>query len=128
MPAPTAQLAFFKLNVSDMDVMLQFYAKAFGFAVTMSFNEAEFLEHIMGLPEQQAGPNLLLVAYKDGRTITLGNGHGPVGFTVTDMESAFAAAMDAGASVVLEPFAMGQTRVAMLKDPEGHEIELVQLG
>ncbi|MXP26775.1 VOC family protein [Altererythrobacter indicus] len=128
MPAPTVQLAFFKLNVSDMDAMLQFYTKAFGFAVTMSFDEPEFLEHIMGLPGLETGPNLLLVAYKDGRTITLGNGHGPVGFTVTDMDSAFAAAMDAGASVVLEPFAMGSARVAMLKDPEGHEIELVQFG
>jgi predicted enzyme related to lactoylglutathione lyase len=119
-------LAFFKLNTPDMGRALAFYEAAFGFAVTMTFDEAEFLEHIMALPGQEAGPNLLLVEYKTGKPVNVGPGHGPVGFMTDDIEAQFAKAVDAGASVLLPVFEMGGTKIAMLLDPDGHEIELVQ--
>ncbi len=62
MPSPYARLAFFKLNVPDMAKALAFYAKVFEFKVIQSFDEDDFLEHIMAIPGQEAGPNLLLVA------------------------------------------------------------------
>ena len=119
-------LAFFKLNTPEMARALAFYETAFGFAVTMTFDEEEFLEHIMALPGQEAGPNLLLVEYKTGKPVNVGPGHGPVGFMTDDIEAQFAKAVDAGASVTLPIFEMGGTKIAMLLDPDGHEIELVQ--
>ena len=81
MTAPRdARLAFFKLNVPEMAPAIAFWREAFGFEVAQTFDEAEFLEHIMTLPGQAAGPNLMLVAYKDGRDVTVGHGHGAVGF------------------------------------------------
>lgn len=126
MPGPSARLAFFKLNTPDMARALAFYREAFGFTVVQTFDEPEFLEHIMGLPEREAGPNLLLVAYKDGRDVSPGPGHGPVGFMTDDIDAQFDRAVAAGAQVTLPVFDMEGVRIAMLHDPDGHEIELVQ--
>src|SRR5690606_26918525 len=79
MTAPTVRLGFFKLNVPEMDPALAFWREAFGFEVTMSFDEPDFSEHILALPGQPAGPNLMLVEYKDRRDVSVGPGHGPVG-------------------------------------------------
>ena len=126
MTQPSIRLAFFKLNVPDMAAALKFYEQAFGFTVTQTFDEPDFLEHIMALPGQEAGPNLLLVEYKDAREVGVGPGHGPVGFMVDDIDAAFERAVAAGALVVLPIFDMDPVRIAMLLDPWGHELELVQ--
>jgi predicted enzyme related to lactoylglutathione lyase len=127
MARPDITLAFFKLNVPEMEPALAFWREAFGFAVTQSFDEPDFLEHIMALQGQEDGPNLLLVAYKDGRDVSVGPGHGPVGFQCTDIEASHERALAAGAQPLTGIIAVGPIRVAMLKSPQGHEIELVQL-
>ena len=123
----TVRLAFFKLNVPDMKAALAFWSAGFGFAITQTFDEPEFLEHILALPGQETGPNLRLVRYKDGRDVTPGSGHGPVGFQVDDIDAAHEQALAAGAERLTGIFDVGPVKVAMLKSPEGHEIELVQL-
>ena len=126
MPSPYARLAFFKLNVPDMDKALAFYGKVFDFAVTATFDEDEFLEHIMATPGQEAGPNLILVQYKDGREVAVGPGHGPVGFMTDDIDRLFAKAINAGANPIVPVFDLGPVKVGIFLDPDGHEIELVQ--
>ena len=121
------RLSFFKLHVPDMVAALAFWERAFGFAVTQTFDEAEFLEHVIALPGQQAGPNLGLVAYKDGRDVAPGPGHGPVGLVCDNIAAAHERALAAGARALTGIFSVGSIRVAMLASPEGHEIELVQL-
>ena len=126
MTSPSIRLAFFKLNVPEMDKALKFYGDALGFSVVQTFDEPEFLEHIMALPGQEAGPNLLLVEYKDGREVGVGPGHGPVGFMTDDIDAVFERAVAAGALSLLPVFEMDGVKIAMLLDPWGHEIELVQ--
>ena len=126
-PPLTVRLSFFKLNVPDMEAALGFWQHAFGFQVVQTFDEPEFLEHIMALPGQEAGPNLLLVSYKDGRGVTPSPGHGPVGFQVDDIEAAHRGAVAAGAEQVTGVFAVDGISIALLRSPQGHEIELVQL-
>ena len=128
MTMPSVRLSFFKLNVPSMDHALAFYAQAFGFAVTMTFDEPDFLEHILALPGQEAGPNLLLVAYKDGRDVSVGPGHGPVGLVTDDIATLFDRAVAAGAKPVVPVFSLGAVQVAILHDPFGHELELLQMG
>lgn len=127
MTKPGIALAFFKLNVPEMEPALAFWREAFGFAVTQSFDEPDFLEHIMALPGQETGPSLLLVAYKDGHDVSIGPGHGPVGFQCTDIEASHERALAAGARPLTGIIAVGPVQVAMLESLQGHEIELVQL-
>lgn len=121
------RLAFFKLNVADMDPALAFWREAFGFTVAMTFDEPHFLEHVLDLPGQEAGPSLMLVAWKDERETGVGHGHGPVGFMTDDIETVRGKAIAAGATALGDIFEAAGVRIAMLASPQGHEIELVQL-
>ncbi|MXO66847.1 VOC family protein [Altericroceibacterium endophyticum] len=127
MSASAIRLSFFKLNTANMEAALRFYGDGFGFAITATFDEPDFIEHIMALPGQQTGPSLLLVEWKDARDVSVGGGHGPVGFEVDDLDAVYQRLLELGATGTVEPFDMEGTKVAMLTDPEGHEIELIQL-
>ena len=127
MTAPPAKLGFFKLNVPEMAPALAFWREAFGFAVTATFDEPGFVEHMMALPGQDAGPHLLLVAYKDSRDVSVGPGHGPVGLICDDIAASHERALAAGAEPLTGLFEAAGVRIAMLRSPQGHEIELIQL-
>jgi lactoylglutathione lyase len=125
MTEPSVRLAFFKLNVPEMEPALAFWQAAFGFVITMSFDEPDFVEHILALPDQGNGPNLLLVEYKDRRDVSIGGGHGPVGLVCDDVEATHERALACGADVLTGVFEAAGTRIALLKSPQGHEIELI---
>jgi lactoylglutathione lyase len=127
MIAPPARLGFFKLNVPEMEPALAFWREAFGFQVTMSFDEADFAEHVLALPDQELGPNLMLVEYRDLRDVTPGRGYGPIGLICDDIAASHEMALACGAEVLTGLFEAGGVKIALLRSPQGHEIELVQL-
>ena len=127
MDSPRMRLGFFKLNVPDMEPALAFWRESFGFAVTQTFDEPDFVEHMMVLPGQEAGPHLLLVSWKDGRDVGVGPGHGPVGLICDDIKASHARALACGAHALTGLFEAAGVRIAMLEAPQGHEIELIQL-
>ncbi len=122
-PAPLS-LSFLKFNVSDLPTMQAFYEKAFGMTQQKRLDSPGFTEVILTNPK---GLDLALVFYKDKRTITLGNANGPIGFYLTDVDAAYQRAMAAGATSRSAPRASPGARVALVADPEGHEIELLHL-
>ena len=125
-PADAAplSLSFLKFTVSDLPAMQAFYEKAFGMSQQKRLDNPAFTEVILTSPK---GLDLALVHYKDGRKITLGNANGPIGFYLTDVDGAYARAMAAGAVSRSAPRTGGGARVALVADPEGHEIELLHL-
>ena len=126
MTLPPVRLGFFKLNVTDMEPALAFWQGAFGFEVTTTFDEPEFFEHVLGLPNQPQGPNLMLVRYKDGRDATVGPGHGPVGLICDDIDASHDRALACDAEKITGVFEAAGLRIALVKSPQGHEIELIQ--
>lgn len=127
MTAPPARLGFFKLNVPDLEPALNFWQAAFGFVVSSSFDEPEFKEHVLALPGQEAGPNLMVVEYKDGRNVIVGPGHGAVGLICDDIDASHDRALMCDAEKVTGVFEAGGVKIAVLKSPQGHEIELIEL-
>ena len=127
MTTTQVRLAFFKLNVAEMEPALTFWREAFGFQVSGTVDEPEFFEHILALPGQDAGPNLMLVRYKDGRDASIGPGHGPVGLICDDIQASHDRALACDAEMMTGVFEAGGVRIAVLKSPQGHEIELIQL-
>jgi len=127
MTVPPARLGFFKLNVPDLEQATAFWREAFGFAVTGHVDEPVFLENILTLPDQDAGPNLMLVQYKDGRDVTVCPGHGAVGLICEDIQASHDRALVCDAEKVLDVFEAGGVKIAVLKSPQGHEIELIEL-
>ena len=120
-------MGFFKLNVPEMEPALAFWREAFGFEVAMSFEEPDFAERVLALPGQELGPNMMLVEYRDRRDVTPGPGHGPVGLICDDIEASHEQALACGARVLTGVFEAAGVKVAMLRAPQGHEIELIQL-
>lgn len=121
------RLNFFKLAVPEMERALAFWRDAFGFEIVASFDEEEFLEHILALPGEPGGPSLILLQYKDGRNLEVGNAHGPVGFHCDDIIASHDRLLASGANDITGVVDVGPVRVAIVRSPDGHEIELVQL-
>jgi catechol 2,3-dioxygenase-like lactoylglutathione lyase family enzyme len=120
-----AKLAFFKLIVRDLERMRAFYCGALGFAEQTAFDTPDFRESI--LRQDGTDVTLILLCYKDGRTLPDAAVHGPTGFLTEAIEATHAALIAAGARAkgpVME--VEGGIKVAFLDDPEGHEIELCQ--
>jgi catechol 2,3-dioxygenase-like lactoylglutathione lyase family enzyme len=128
MTAPTARLAFFKLNVPDLEAATTFWREAFGFEILSKFDEPEFREHVMAIPSDGPTPNLMLVQYKDGRDVTVSGGHGPVGLICTDIRASHDHAIAQGAVIDSGVFEAAGIKIAVLRSPQGHEIELIQTG
>ena len=125
--APSATFGFVKLIVRDLEAMVGFYERALGLTVGQTVDMPDMTEKILRKPGVEGGPMVILYRHKDDREITLGNGWGPVGFYVRDVEAAYAHAIREGAAPHREPFDAGAMRVAFVLDPEGHEIELVSM-
>ena len=117
-------LSFLKFTVSDLPAMQAFYQKAFGMTQQKRLDNPGSTEVILTDPK---GLDLALVYYKDGRKITLGNANGPIGFYLKDVDGVYARAMAAGAVSRSAPRTAGNARVAVVVDPEGHDIELLHL-
>ncbi len=118
-------LGFFKLKVDDIDRMTSFYKDAFGFVVenTLKFPAVE--ERMLQLPGQVF--TLVLLAQAGDEEISIGTGHGPVGITTSDVEAAAANVTACGGTIEMGPVTFPGATVALAKDPEGHEIEILCL-
>ena len=117
--------SFLKFTVSDLPAMQAFYEKAFGMQQQKRLDNPGSTEVILTSPS--GGADLALVYYKDGRKLTLGNANGPIGFYLQDVDGVYARAMAAGAVSRSAPRTGPGSRVAVVADPEGHDIELLHL-
>jgi lactoylglutathione lyase len=125
--APSFTLGFVKLVVRDLDGMVAFYDRALGLVAAQTMENDDMMEKVLQKPGQQGGAALILYHHKDGRELTLGDAHGPVGFYVRDTDAAYAHAIENGAAPCREPFDAGAMRAAFVLDPEGHELEFISM-
>jgi predicted enzyme related to lactoylglutathione lyase len=127
-PADPASMrpSFLKFTVSNLPAMQSFYEKAFGMTQQKRLDNPGSTEVILTSPGPQ-GADLALVFYKDGRKIALGTANGPIGFYLQDVDAAYARAMAAGGTSKSAPRAGPGAKVAVVADPEGHDIELLHL-
>ena len=120
-----ARFNFIKIVVRDLAAMEQFYSEGLGFAVQDRIDADGFSEVMLA---QKAGAfTLVLYHHTDQRAVTSGNNWGPLGFIVRDCAAAHAGLIALGAHEVRAPGTFGAMTVSFVSDPEGHEIELLQL-
>ena len=124
--AAAERLAFFKLIVPDADKAARFYAEALGMACADRIDTPRFRERMMVSPVGSF--TLVLMEWTDGRAITQGTAHGPVGFNVDDLDAAAVRIEAAGGRIANGPFSLGAARILFMTTPHGHEIELVERG
>ena len=125
--APSARFGFMKFVVRDLDAMRSFYERAFGLVVAQTIDLPDIMELILRRPGEDTGFSLILYWNKDGREVSVGTGHGPLGLFVRDVDAAYAHAVSQGATPHREPWDTGAMRVAFVLDPEGRELELISM-
>ena len=121
---PSVRFGFTKFVVRDLSLMRRFYERALGLTVAQTIDLPDAVELIMRRPGEETGFSLILFWNKDGRDITVGTGHGPLGLYVRDVDAAFAHAVKEGATPHREPWNATGMRVAFVLDPEGRELGL----
>jgi lactoylglutathione lyase len=134
--APTADTAarpsappvgVLKFVVRDLDTMRSFYERAFGLVVAQTIDTPDMVELILRRPGEETGFSLILYWNKDGREVSVGTGHGPLGLFVRDVDAAYAHAVSQGATPHREPWDTEAMRVGFVLDPEGRELELISM-
>ena len=120
-----ARFNFVKIVVNDLPAMEQFYTQGLGFAVQDRIETPDFSEVM--LAQKQGAFTLVLYHHADKRALAVGNAWGPLGFIVRDCAATHAELLTAGGHEVRAPGTFGAMSVSFVSDPEGHEIELLQL-
>ena len=133
-PAATAEpghpnLGFVKFTVSDLPAMQAFYEKAFGMRLQKHLENPGNPGNTEVILTTPGGADLALVHYKDSRKVALGSANGPIGFylSAAEVDAAYKSAMAAGATSRSPPGGGKGVHVAIVTDPEGHDIELLHL-
>lgn len=117
---------FTKVVVGDLDAQCGFYVAVLGLSAVhrMANGEGAEKHEQVVLRGDGEGPSLVLVAYSS-REVPV-PGEAVLGFEVADVDVTVHAAVEAGGSVRVAPKSAGGSRVAVVLDPEGHAVELLQ--
>lgn len=119
-----SRVLFTKLIVTDMAAMIAFYERAFGFVVSNRLEFPGLEEVLLSVPDDRF--SLVLYRHTDGREVSVGTAHGPLGLATRDLDATWEAALAAGATAVQPPRDLPGMRIAFVDDPEGHPLEFIQ--
>lgn len=122
---------FTKIDVADLDRAEHFYTSVFGLVVTRRVTSGEGIyahkEVVMTPAGAPAGSTqLLLTRFVNRAPAALGEAI--VGLQVSDVDATIAAAVDAGGSLdhPAQDYPEHNLRVALIKDHEGHMVQVMQ--
>lgn len=114
------------MRVEDLDEALDFYTGHFDYEEKGRWDAETFTNVHLGPSEMHDdGATLELTYNHDGRSYEMGDGWGHIAVRVDDVHDAYEELMNAGVEDYRNPDSCGG-RYAFVKDPDGHEIELVQ--
>jgi len=118
---------FTKLVVHDLELCAGFYADVFGL-VELQRIEAEIMgrkvSEICYKPTYAGGPLLILAHFHDSGTPA--EQELILGFAAKDIDAAMERAKAAGGEIVETLDLPGAGRLAFIRDPEGHVVQLSQ--
>ena len=115
--------AFYKIFVADLGRSINFYSQCLGFREQRRIDAGKFDEVVLA-PRKQ-GASIVLCRWKDDRAVDTGAANGPTGYFVADVDGVAARMTDRGAKIVIGPLDYAGMRIAVLADPDGHQIELL---
>jgi predicted enzyme related to lactoylglutathione lyase len=126
----SAKFWFTKLVVSDLERMAQFYCHGLGMTQVRQFQVTTVPEPFDEiLLDAGDGHTLILVQYHSWSTKTVTD-EVILGFGTPDITALLCCAEAAGGKITQQPIASPEGsghRVGLLRDPEGHRIEVVEV-
>jgi lactoylglutathione lyase len=114
------------IRVEDLDTALEWYRTHLGYVEHARTDQEEYTQVFLGPDGVGTDAALLQLTYNhDGRSYTMGDAWGHVALRVRDVADAYSELMAGGVEDYRDPESCGG-RYAFVKDPDGHEIELVE--
>lgn len=115
------------LPVADLERSLAFYARWFGLVEVRRIPFPDIPRTLVFLAQPDAGPAAMQIElwHEPGQTHAPSAGH--VGIGVRELHTLVAALAADGVTVLRPPAALrpGGRLIAMIRDPDGHELELL---
>ncbi|PSQ33384.1 glyoxalase [Halobacteriales archaeon SW_10_68_16] len=122
----TATLDHTMMRVEDLEASIGWYQTHFGYEETGRWEADTFTNVFLQAPDaHEDGAALELTYNHDGRSYELGDAWGHIAVRVRDVYDAYEGLMDGGVEDYRDPDSCGGS-YAFVKDPDGHEIELVE--
>ena len=118
------------IRVGDLDKSIAFYEKALEMRLLRrkDYESGRFTLAFLGYCEESEGSVLELTHNWDSGQYVQGEAFGHLGFGVDDLEKTYQQCLDCGATAKVAPKVFGSgTRLAFVKDPDGYDVELIEL-
>jgi len=127
----TMKLLHTMIRVADLEQSIEFYTGVLGMTVLdrMENSEYRYTLVFVGYPDQPDGTTIELTYNWDTKQYDLGNAFGHLALGVEDIYAACDRIKAAGGNVTREPGPLkgGSTHIAFIRDPDGYQIELIQV-
>ncbi len=119
------------LRVTDLEQSIEFYTHVLGMKVLerTDNNEYRYTLVFVGYENQTGGTTIELTYNWDTNQYDLGNAFGHIALGVEDIYAACDKIKALGGNVTREagPVKGGETHIAFIADPDGYQIELIQI-
>lgn len=118
------------LRVVDLEKSIAFYENALGMRLLRrkDYESGRFTLAFLGYGEEKDVAVIELTHNWDRQSYNLGDAFGHLAIGVDDLESSYQRCLDCGATAKVAPKVFGSgTRLAFVKDPDGYDIELIEL-
>ncbi len=120
------QLLHTSITVKDMNESIAFYTQRMGMKLVERRDSRQKNAEIAFLEIGGSSHRIELTCWKDKKDYTKGDQLDHIAFGVADLEMFVEEAKRQGIEIAKEPYMLGTSRIAFIKDPNGISIELIE--
>ena len=114
------------VNVKDMDRSISFYTRKMGMKLESRREIKQNNAEIAFLSIEGSNHNIELTWWKDKADYAEGDQLDHIAFSVEDMDDFMGRMRSDGVEIAKEPYMLGTSRIAFIKDPNGIWIEIIE--
>lgn len=117
------------IRVTDLEKSIEFYTKVLGMRVLDRTENTQYRYTLVFVGYEQGGTTIELTHNWDTDQYEMGNAFGHLALGVEDIYAACDQIKALGGNVTREPGPVkgGSTHIAFITDPDGYQIELIQV-
>ncbi len=120
------QLLHTSITVKDMDESISFYTEKLGMKLASRREIKQTNAEIAFLEIEGTDHRIELTWWKDKNDYTEGDQLDHLAFGVKDLQATVDAMRKEGVDIAKEPYSLGSSRIAFIKDPNGIWLELIE--
>ena len=114
------------INVKDMDRTINFYTDKLGMKLESRREIKQNNAEIAFLSIEGSNHNIELTWWKDKTEYVEGDQLDHIAFSIENMDQFIARMKGEGVEIAKEPYVLGTSRIAFIKDPNGIWIEIIE--